>query len=332
MPLMPSNGEDVSCVEKTVVMPTSGNGRLMPVRYKIHESPDCFIYDRSEKPQIYLYDFDDGGITHHSKLQGHVIAFMLEGSISITFPDRTKHLFRKGQMMFMPAGSIYTWNIREYMQLLVYQLQPTGFRLCEKFPIESLYSDDAKYLWAEDGEEMNIDEEKAKERFSVLKIHPRLLQRLESVCGCFIDGVRCKKFFEKEIENFFILLRCYYSKKELYSFMRFIMTGNMVFTEYVRLRWKEFSTVASLAASMSMTTKHFSRMFMLSFGQRPSLWMANNRARLIFDELTASDKSLKQIAFNNGFTSISQFSKFTKRVLGKTASEIRNGGGDYSDS
>ncbi|MDR2887554.1 MAG: helix-turn-helix domain-containing protein [Bacteroidales bacterium] len=314
--------------EEPVVAPVSESGSLRRIRYTVHESPDCLIYDRSEKPQIYLYDVYDGGITHHTKLTNHVIGFVLEGSISITFPDKARHLHRKGQMLFMPSGSIFTWNFQEYTQLLVYRLHNPGFRLCEKFPVESLYVEDSKYLWPEQGSQ----ETKPKERFSMLKIHPGLLQRLESVRDCFTDGIRCKKFFEMEIEAFFILIRCYYDKKELYSFMRFIMTGNMVFTEYVRLRWKEYYTVSELASSMSMSAKHFSRQFVQFFGQRPSVWMANNRARLIFDELTASNKPLKQIAFDNGFSSISQFSIFTKKMLGKNATEIRNGEGAYPDN
>jgi AraC-like DNA-binding protein len=328
-----SNEEAGFLSGEPVATPNSGWGCLTRAKYRIYESPDCLIYDRSEEPQIYLYELDDDGITHHLKLPHHVIGFMLEGSISITFPDKTKYLQCKGQMLFMPSGSICTWNSTEYTQLLIYRLQNPGFRLCEKFPVESLYVEDARFLWSEhDGKpDTATDEPTTWERFSVLEIHPRLLQRLESVRDCFIDGIRCKKFFELEIEAFFILIRCYYNKKDLYSFMRFIMTGNMIFTEYVRLRWKEYYTVADLAASMNMSTKHFSRMFMRFFGQKPSIWMANNRARLVFDELTASNKPLKQIADDNGFSSPSRFSTFTKRMLGKNATEIRNGSGIYPD-
>jgi AraC-like DNA-binding protein len=329
-----SNEKPVARPDKPVVTPTSGRGDFARTRYRIHESPDCLIYDHSEKPQIYLYDLNDGGITHHTKLPNHVIGFVLEGSVSITFPDRTRYLQRKGQMLFMPSGSICTWKSMEYTQLLVYRLQNPGFRLCERFPVESLYIEDAKFLWTEHGSNRaNTRDGKstARERFSVLKIHPRLLQRLESVRDSFADGIRCKKFFELEIEAFFILIRCYYDKRDLYTLMRFIMTGNMIFTEYVRLRWKEYFTVGDLAASMNMSTKHFSRQFVQYFGEKPSIWMANNRARLVFDELTTTNKPLKQIASDNGFGSLSQFSVFTKRELGKNPTEIRDSGDVYPD-
>lgn len=326
-----SNEDAGVLLEKPVETLTPEAGSSACPRYSIHESPDCLIYDHSEKPQIYLYDLYDRGITHHTKLPYHIIGFLLEGSISITFHDKTRYLFRKGQMFFMPSGSIYTCNLMEYTQLLVYRLQHPGFRLCEKFPVESLYIEDARFLWYEEGRnpDTKADESAANKPFSMLEIHPRLLQRLESVRDCFIDGVRCKKFFEMEIEAFFILIRCYYNKNDLYSFMRFIMTGNMVFTEYVRLRWKEYHNVSDLAASMNMSTKHFSRRFLHFFGQKPSIWMANNRARIIFDELTASNKPLKQIAYDNGFSTFSQFSTFTKKMLGKNATEIRNGSSIY---
>jgi AraC-like DNA-binding protein len=326
----PSEAPD-TCFEKPVATPAPEGSTLLRSKHKIYESPDCLIYDHSEKPQIYLYDLDDGDITHYAKLPSHVIGFVLEGSISIVFSDRSQFMFHKGQMVFMPSGSIYTWSVTGCTQLLIYRLQTPGFRLCEMFPVESLYIEDAKLLWPEQNSKSGTKNSKSKpkttktkERFSQLKIHPCLLQRLESVRDCFVDGIRCKKFFELEIEIFFILIRCYYDKKELYSFMRFVLTGNMIFTEYVRLRWKEHYTVSSLATAMNMSTKHFSRQFVQYFGEKPSTWMASNRARIIFDELTSSNKPLKQIAFDNGFSSLSQFSIFTKRVLGKNATEIRH--------
>jgi methylphosphotriester-DNA--protein-cysteine methyltransferase len=55
----------------------------------------------------------------------------------------------------------------------------------------------------------------------------------------------------------------------------------------------------------------------------PHKWMTEGRANMVLDELTSTSKSFKQIASELGFSSEQQFSKFSRKVFGKTARELR---------
>jgi AraC-like DNA-binding protein len=287
-------------------------------QYKIYEFPECVMNDKSPKPQIQILDVAKNDIRQEN-LMSHVISIFMEGSICVTLPDNSKYMPHKGQMFFVPAGSVYSWTALEDSQFLLYRLLDPGIRLCDNFPAERLHYDntkhsDLKQIW-----------ENEPEWFSVLDIHPRLWQRLECTRNSIKDGIRCRKYFEMEVELLFLMLRLYYHNGELNKFLRFVITGNTVFTEFVRLRWRSCHTVNELANSMHLTPKYFTRKFKQYFNQNPHQWMANNRARIIFGELTSTTKPLKLIASENGFSTFQQFAVFTKKMLGKTPTEIRTG-------
>lgn len=51
--------------------------------------------------------------------------------------------------------------------------------------------------------------------------------------------------------------------------------------------------------------------------------MKANKAKVIQDEITSTNKPFKQIAYENEFSTIAQFTKFCKKEIGKTPSSIR---------
>jgi AraC-like DNA-binding protein len=245
----------------------------------------------------------------------------MKGSIRMVFPNGSTYKLYEGKMIFVPTGSIFSWTTLEDTQLLVYRLLNPSHKLCDNFPVERLYFNDSDHP---DDEQIQLEGGIPEDCFSTLDIHPRLWQRLECTRDTIADGVRCKKYFEMEVEELFLMIRLYYCREDIYRFLHFIITGNMLFSEYVRLRWKNYHTVSELAWSMHLTPKYFTRKFKLYFGQLPHQWMANNRAQIIFGELTTTNKSLKQIATENGFRTFQHLAAFTKKMFGKTPTEIRS--------
>lgn len=292
-------------------------------QYELYEFPECLRYDRSVEPQVQVRNIAKG-MTHQENLKSHIICVFMKGSVRMVFPNGSRYRPRKGKMIFVPTGSVFTWTTMEDSQLLLYRLLEPSIKLCDNFPVERLCDNneggpDDVHVW---------ENEKPKDSFSVLNIHPRLWQRLECTRDTVNDGVRCKKYFEMEVEELLLMIRLYYNSDEIYKFLHFIVTGNMAFTEYVRLRWKNYHTVSELAWSMHLTPKYFTKKFKLYFGQLPHQWMANNRAQIIFGELTTTDKSLKQITTENGFRTFQHLAAFTKKMFAKTPTEIRAANND----
>ncbi|MCD8167343.1 MAG: helix-turn-helix domain-containing protein [Bacteroides sp.] len=154
---------------------------------------------------------------------------------------------------------------------------------------------------------------------------------MRPVIGAFLDrlidtlehGIRCHNFFDMKIKEFFMMVRWYYSKEEIYDFLYFIISGDTAFSEYVRLRWIYYRNVLEFAESMHMTPKQFSKKFGEVFSTTPYKWMKEGKAKIVHKEITTTDESFKHIADKYGCHSVQQFNKFIKAAFGKTPGEIR---------
>jgi AraC-like DNA-binding protein len=280
-------------------------------KYSVNELTTCLNYDSSPMPRVRACRLSDGQACDPDP-RGNSIVFIFKGAIVCHFHDGTQRVYDKGKMVFLHTGALRGVNARRETQLLLFDLYEYNVRLCDNLSLEKLG-------------EQSADLPLGDSSPGVLDIHPRLMQSLSCTMDGIADGIRCKRFFEIEIERFFLMLRLYYDRRELHRFMSNIITGDLVFTEHVRRNWMKYNSVKDLADSMSLTPKYFTRKFRRFFGQNPHHWMAENRARHLYGELTSTKKPLKQIAAENGFGSFQQLAMFTKKMSGKTPTEIRAG-------
>lgn len=79
------------------------------------------------------------------------------------------------------------------------------------------------------------------------------------------------------------------------------------------------------ADKMGLTPKYISTVCKQVCGRSALEMITDEAAREIRLKLLSSDKTIKEIAFEMHFKNLSNFSRYTHKVLGKTPSEIRNG-------
>jgi len=72
-----------------------------------------------------------------------------------------------------------------------------------------------------------------------------------------------------------------------------------------------------------MTPQQFTRRFNTIFGQTPYEWMQKEKAKLIYGEICCTNKSLKEIADEYGFTDKANFNRFCKTFYERTPGDIR---------
>ena len=288
----------------------------MSVQY-LHEHLNCLNYDKSDNPRIEVVKIakDEERLL---VIRNNEIICVLEGRLRCLFPewsDYPKCEGTKGQIFFLPAGGQCICVAPEDTTVMVFRLHEP-LRLCEYFPVEKLYGTNG------DGQG-NESLTETDSSIGILDITPRLWHFLDGINDCIADGIKCRCYFEIKIQELFIMLRCYYPKKELHDFLIRILSRDTAFSEYVRLQWCHFRTVQELAGSMNMSTKQFAKKFALIFGETPYHWMKEGRAKQILSEITVTTKSVKQIAFENEFSTIAQFTKFCKKELGNTPTNLR---------
>ncbi len=277
-----------------------------------HEHQQCFYFDSPEKPTVELVRIANGS-KGDLNIRHNEVVFFMEGRLRFIFNDLPDYEGMKGQMLFLPAGGHYSFQALVSTTVIVFRIDEP-IRFCYNFSVEKLYKS---------GED---DTHKPHACcFGALEINTRIWHFLDGISDCLNDGVRCRSFFDLKIKEFFLLLRMYYSKEDIYDFLYLILSGDTAFSEYVRLRWHRFRNVEEFADSMHMTTRQFSTKFKTIFGQTAYNWMKERRTKIVYEELITTSKPVKQVAFENGFGTVSQFTKFCKKELGKTPTDIRSG-------
>jgi AraC-like DNA-binding protein/mannose-6-phosphate isomerase-like protein (cupin superfamily) len=279
----------------------------------INEHQSCFYYDKTENPQIELINHPKG-FGEERKSNNNEVVFFIGGKLKYNFRTFSNILLSKGQILFIPAGERFSYKAVSNVTLIVLRLHD-HIQLCENFQIEKLYG--IRQAESED------DYEPRTKTLNLLTIKPCVWHYLHSLADYLNDGVKCRRFFDIKIREFFHLLRFYYSKEDIHDFFYLILSGDTAFSEYVRQRWTTFRSVREMADSVHMTQKQFTKKFKDIFGMTPHKWITEGKASKVLNELTSTDKSFKQIASELGFSSEQQFSRFSRTVFGKTAKDLR---------
>lgn len=281
----------------------------------------CLHYDHQEKPGIAVRKAPRGKRRKVSTAMNKIV-FLIEGRVRLNFRDQPAYEVVKGQIVFIPAGGDYSYELLANTVAIIFRLhQPV--MLCQSYSIEKLYELNAPPKIGTVVEERISG--KAR-RIGILEINSRLWSFLDGVIDCVGDGLKCSCWFDLKIKEILLLFRIYYTKEELCDFFYLILSGNTAFSEYVRLHWQMYPTVLEMAASLNMTQKQFSTRFMAVFKQTPYRWMMERKAELAYDDIVSTKKSFKEIAFEHGFHSDTQFSRFCKNCLGKSPTELRQQG------
>jgi AraC-like DNA-binding protein len=83
--------------------------------------------------------------------------------------------------------------------------------------------------------------------------------------------------------------------------------------------------VNAIAAVAHMSEAHFSRSFRACFGETPHRYLQRRRVERSMFLLRETDRSVSDICFDVGFTSLGTFSRTFHEVVGETPSRYREG-------
>lgn len=252
----------------------------------------------------------DPGIKKKSSPKKNKIVFILEGDLEFRYNDLPEKTAQKGDFFFIPSNGQFDLTALN-KSVVVFIRLPGGGIICESYNVEKLYknADEKDYH----GSDINI-----------LKANSSLWYFFQGVNRSVENGLNCRCYFDNKIKEMLIILKASYPRKELQSFFSLILSPNMAFMEYVRANHGKYKTVAEFAGAMNMTPKNFSIRFAKVFGETPQHWMAKEKAKVVYTELCSGNKTIMQIADEQGFSSQQHLYKFCQREFGKNPKEIRN--------
>ncbi len=273
----------------------------------------CVNCRKTEKTVIEVAKMSKGK-ADVAELTFHKVIFIIKGSLRLYPRDKTYYPVASGKMLFLLAGSRCSYQAMEDTTVLLFRIQ-TSIQLCKNFSLEYLF--------------LKINRNKMEEykpqngNFGELEMNTHIQQFVNTIANSLKEGFSCHYLLELKVDEFFLLLRLYYTKEEIYKFLYLILSSDITFSEQVGMHWNRFQTVGELAAFLNMTSKRFTARFTFVFGQTPYKWMLQGRARIIQVEITSTEKQFKQIAMENGFASESSFTRFCKKEFDKTPTQIR---------
>ena len=85
--------------------------------------------------------------------------------------------------------------------------------------------------------------------------------------------------------------------------------------------------VRAVAAVAYISPAHFARSFRAVFGEAPHRYLQRRRVERSMFLLRETDRSVTEICFDVGFTSLGTFSRMFRRIVGETPSAYRLGNG-----
>ncbi len=279
----------------------------------INEHLNCYNYDNNKKPVIEQLRIAKSG-KHNSVTTNNAVVFVMEGRLRYSFRDSPPFEAQKGELFFLPVGATYSRQALTQARIVIFRVH--GFvGLCANYTVERLYRERNK--------KDSNDYEPENKHFGLLEVNARLWHFVDGICDCIEDGLKCRYWFDMKVQELFLLIRAYYPKEDIRGFLYPILSRDTAFSESVRKYWKDFKTVNELAAFMHMSPNQFHKRFTAVFGTTPHKWIAEGRAKIARHEITATNKQFKQIAIENGFSSDAIFTRFCKKMFGKSPTQLR---------
>ena len=85
--------------------------------------------------------------------------------------------------------------------------------------------------------------------------------------------------------------------------------------------------IPTLARIAHVSEAHFIRVFRATFGETPHRYLQRRRVERAMFLLRETDRSVTDVCFDVGFTSLGTFSRTFRRIVGETPSGYRQGHG-----
>jgi AraC-like DNA-binding protein len=236
------------------------------------------------------------------------ILYVLRGTVNVSHGTKQSHVLTTGDMMLFPPGTRLTGRTNAEARVMVIRVKE-DVRLCDKYSIESLYA----------------DRDVTKLRHSHLKANPMIRASMNLLAENIENGLLCVRYMSMKMQELFFYLRAYYDDDELARFNLPLLGSNAQFMSFIWANYRNAHNVNQFAemANSSLTT--FKVRFKRVTGVSPSYWMAEQKARNVFHEISSGEKTLKQISHEYHFSSVSHLGTFCRKNFGQSPGSLKPG-------
>lgn len=272
-----------------------------------NEHVACINYAKSDEAIFDRKCFKKGE-TFEREIEDAIIIFILQGDMTLIDENRTIVVKHKDIILVPPVHRMAV-NILEDIELIILRIK-APIHLCNIIPLERL-----------------LGETTGSTDLSVgLEANERIMDYLILLSKCLDDGLRCKCFAEIKSSEIFYYFRAYYNKESLKVFFAPLFTKDYEFSVFVLRNYRKMKTVQQFASEMGYSLSRFERQFKKIFKESAYQWMTKQKAKSIYNDLVNTKRTIIDVSDEYGFSSLSQFCDYCKRVLGSSPAKIRTKG------
>ena len=156
-----------------------------------------------------------------------------------------------------------------------------------------------------------------------LKINETIFNFLDNLVKTISGGMSSKYFYGLKQKELLHYLWTYYSKKDLAIFCAPILNNDIQFAKKIYEKYESAKSIEELAALLNYSVSGFKKRFVKVFGIPPYNWMRKEKAKKIYYDINHTQKTLKEISNESGFSSMAHFNKFCKTMFGMSPSMLR---------
>lgn len=273
--------------------------------FYLNEHTSCHYYDKHVTFGFQYYKLESGEKTLNEKPQNNYILFVLQGHVKLFCNEFAMEL-RSSEMVFIHRNSNFRFETFEPTQIVLAVFDSVT-HLCVKMSLTELVDYKKKVAY----------------EIKPFEIREKLRIFLYPLASFLKDGANCRQLHEIKLQELFWILRAYYLKEEMASFLYTIIGTSQDFRDKVLSNYRRVNSVQDLAQLCGMSLVTFKRQFIDEFHTNPHQWLQKRLTGLVRYKLADPDLSLKQITEELNFSSLPHFVRFCKKNLGQTPGEIR---------
>lgn len=266
----------------------------MVLSREIHQS--CPRYQPSSKLGFRYHKTITGGIKQNVTCDYNLIIFLLAGKLTVRCGFADEMTLINNEMCFIPIGECFDICYDANIILITCSFERIN-DTCNKFIFET-YEEDFPYV---------------EYRFDKYSIRPCLREYLSLLSIYVSDKLWCQHLQDLKKEELFIILRCYYTKLEIYRFLQPILGREIDFKLMILNNYQRVSTVAELIALSNMSKSLFCAFFKRHFGISAKQWMIERKKERMKRSVFNPNISVKEFAQMFDFSSPEHLYTFCKK-------------------
>lgn len=270
------------------------------------EHTRCSNYIHDVKHGFKYREYPYGSTITTESLYANIIIFMMKGSVRYDCCTERDKRIGAGQMLFLPIRSLCDLEFEEDSAIIELAFEKWDFS-CQTVPFRAL----RKLSTYIDGPT------------NVLQINDALQSYLNLLLIYLRNGVSCGEFHRIKTDEFFILLRHFYSKEQVAGFLAPLLGASQEFRLNCLKMRSTSHNITELVNQSGMSKTKFYEEFRKEFGDiNPKKWFDRFLEYKILHQASKPGVTVKELAFDLDFESESAFSQYCHRHFGLTASEL----------